>query len=135
MKHFNANLRSIRKGQVKDLERKIGPASSARSSSKGLKDNNNRLVSIVNKFCISICTESTISICGWLDSDCTVVTLRRVANFRVKHLKSDIERTRRGITKLLILLILLAFYIPTPFFCLPACTALTSHRLASESSY
>ena len=93
MKHVNANLRSICKGQVKDLERKIGPASSARSSSKGLKDNNNRLVSIVNKFCISICIESTISICGWLDSDCTVVTLRRVANFRVKHLKSDIERT------------------------------------------
>ena len=53
-------------GRVPGLERKTGPA---RSSRKGLKDNNNRLLSIVNKFCVSFGTESTISICGGLDSD------------------------------------------------------------------
>ena len=40
------------------------------------------------------------------DSDCTGVTLHRVANFRVKHLNSDIEQTRRGIVLLVLLYIL-----------------------------
>ena len=41
-------------GRVSGLERKTDPASSARSSRKGLKDNNNRLLGIVNKFCIPV---------------------------------------------------------------------------------
>ena len=36
---------------------------------------------------------------------CTVVTLHRTANIRVKHLNSDIKQTRRGIVLLLLLLI------------------------------
>ena len=75
-------------GAVLGSERKTDPASSARSSRKGLKDNNNRLMGIVNKFCIPFGTEISIS------------TLHRVANFRVKHLDSDFEKTRRGITLL-----------------------------------
>ena len=39
-------------GRVSGLEKKTDPASSARSDKKGLKDNNNRLLGIVNKFCI-----------------------------------------------------------------------------------
>ena len=42
---------------------------------------------------------------GGLDSDCTVVTLHRTANFRVKHFNSDIEQARRGILLLIILFI------------------------------
>ena len=38
--------------------------SGAKSIKKGLKDNNNRLLGIVKKFCIPSGTESTISICG-----------------------------------------------------------------------
>ena len=45
-------------------------------------------------------------ICDGIDSDCTVVTLQRVANFRVKHLNSDIERTRRDVISLVLLFIL-----------------------------
>ena len=70
-------------GRVLGLERKTDPASSAMSSRKGLKDNNNRLLGIVNKFCIPFGTESKISIFGGLDSDCIEMTLQRVANFRV----------------------------------------------------
>ena len=88
-----------------ELEKKIHPASSARSDKKGPKDNNNRLLGIVNIFCIALCTKSRILVCGGLDSDCTVVTLHRIANFRVKHLNSSIEQTRRGIKLLLLLLI------------------------------
>ena len=86
------------------LEKKTDPASSARSDKKGLKDNNNRKLGVVNKFCIPFGTKSKISICGGLYSDCTVVTLHRIANFRVKQLNSGIEQTRRGI-------ILLLFYL------------------------
>ena len=92
--------------RVRGLEWKTDPASSERSSRNGLKGNNNRLLGIINKFFIPLGTESTISICGGLDRDCTVMTLHRVANFRVKHLVSDIERTRRGIILLLLLIIL-----------------------------
>ena len=73
------------------------PASSTRNSRKGLKDNNTRLLSIVNKFPIPFGTERTISICGGLKSDCIVVTLQRVGNFRFKIFISDTERTRRGV--------------------------------------
>ena len=76
-------------GGVLGSERKTDPASSARSSRKGLKDNNNRLLGIVNNLCIPFGTEIMIS------------TLHRVANFRVKHLDSDIEKTRRGIILLI----------------------------------
>ena len=93
-------------GRVSGSERKTDPASSARSSRKGLKDNNNRLLGIVNNFSIPFGTQIKISICGGLDSDCTEVTLHRVASFRFKHLNSDIEKTRRGI-KLLVLLFIL----------------------------
>ena len=83
-------------GRVLGLERETDPASSARSSRMGLKDNNNRLLGIVNKICIPFGTEIKISICGGLDSYCTEVTLHRVRNFRVKQLNSDVERTRRS---------------------------------------
>ena len=43
-------------------------ASSTRSNKKGLNDNNNRLLGIVNKFCIPFGTKIKIVICGGLDS-------------------------------------------------------------------
>ena len=75
-------------GRVLGLVKKTDPASSSRSDKRGLKDNNTRLLGIV---------KSKILLCGGLDSDCTVVTLHRTANFRVKHLNWEIEQTRRGI--------------------------------------
>ena len=98
-------LTRAQSGRVSGLEKKTDPASSARSDKKGLKDNNNRLLGIVNKFCIPFGTKSKISICGGLNSDCTEVTLHRIANFRVKHLRSGTEQTRRGIILLVLLLI------------------------------
>ena len=47
---------------------KTDPASSTRSNKKGLNDNNNRLLGIVNKFCIPFGTKSKIVICRGLDS-------------------------------------------------------------------
>ena len=47
---------------------KTDPASSSGSNKKGLKDNNNRLLGIVIKFCIPFGTKSKILICGGLDS-------------------------------------------------------------------
>ena len=91
--------------RVSGLEQKTDPASSARSNNKGLKDINNRLLGIVNKFCIPFGTAIKIPICGGLDSDCTEVTLHRVAKFRVKYLNSDFEQTQRGIILLVLLLI------------------------------
>ena len=44
---------------------KTDPASSTRSNKKGLNDNNNRLLGIVNKFCIPFGTKSKIVICGF----------------------------------------------------------------------
>ena len=92
-------------GRVSGLEKKTDPANSARSDRKGLKDINIRLLGMVNKFCIPFGTKSRILICGVLGSDCTVVTLHRTANFRVKHLNSGIEQTRRGIILLVLLFI------------------------------
>ena len=43
---------------------KTDPASSTRSNKRGLNDNNNRLLGIVNKFCIPFGTKSKIVICG-----------------------------------------------------------------------
>ena len=57
-------------GRVSGLEQKTDPASSARSSRKGLKDNINRWLGIVSKFCILFRTEFKISISGALDKDC-----------------------------------------------------------------
>ena len=68
---------------------------------------NMALLGIVSKFCIPFGTE--IKIYGELDSDCTEVTPHRAANFRVEHLKSDIEQTRRGIKLLVLPHILPAF--------------------------
>ena len=87
-------------GRFLGREPKTHPASSARNSRKGIKDNCNRLLGIVNNFCIPFGTKIKITICGGLDSDCTEVTLHRVANFRLKHLNSDTEQTQRGITLL-----------------------------------
>ena len=39
-------------GRVSGLEQKNDPKSSANSSKKGLKDNKDRLLGIVHKFCI-----------------------------------------------------------------------------------
>ena len=47
---------------------KTDPASSARNNRKRLNDNHNRLLGIVNKFCIPFGTKSRIVICGGLDS-------------------------------------------------------------------
>ena len=55
-------------GRVSGLVKKTDPASSSRSDKKGLKDNNNRLLGIVNKFCIPFGTKSKILICGGLES-------------------------------------------------------------------
>ena len=74
-------------------------------ATRRVKDNNNRLLGIGNKFCISYLTEIKIPTCGGLDSDCTEVTLLRIANFRVKHLILGIEPTRRGIILLVLLFI------------------------------
>ena len=68
-------------GRVSGLEQKTDPASSARSNKKGLKDNTNRLLGIVNKFCMPFGTEIKIPFCGGLHSDCTELTLHRNANF------------------------------------------------------
>ena len=87
-KHVNANLRSIRKSI--GIRKEIDPASSAGSDKKGHKDNKNGLLGIVNKFCTHFGTKSKILNCGGFDSDCTVVTLHRTANFRIKHHKSVI---------------------------------------------
>ena len=92
-------------GWVSGLEKNTEPASSSRSDKKGLKDNNNRLLGIVTKFCISFGTKRKILLCWGLDNDCTVVTLHRTANFRVKHLNLDFEQTRRGIILLVLLFI------------------------------
>ena len=93
-------------GGVSGSEWKTDPVSSAGSSRRGLKDDDNRLLGIFNKFCIPFGTEVQISICGGLDSDCSEVTLNGVAIFRVKHLNSDIVQTRRDIIRLLLLFIL-----------------------------
>ena len=74
-------------GRVSGLGEMTDPASSARSDRTGHRDNNNRLLGIVNKFSIPFGTKSKILNCGGIDSDCTVVTLHRTANFRVKHHK------------------------------------------------
>ena len=94
-------------GRVTGLERKTYPASSESSSRKVLTVNNNRLSGIRYKFCIHFDTKSTILFCGVLDSDCTVMTLHRMANFPLKHLNSDTEWTRRGIIVIVLLFILL----------------------------
>ena len=52
---------------------------------------------------------------GGLDSECTVVNLQRIANFRVKHLDSGIEQTRRGIILLVLLFIQLGLILPYRF--------------------
>ena len=55
-------------GRISGLEKKTDPASSSTSDKKGLNDNNNRLLGIINKFCIPFGTKSKILICGGLDS-------------------------------------------------------------------
>ena len=53
-------------GRVSGLVKKTDPANSSRSKKRGLK--NNRLLDIVNKFCIPFGTKSKIVNCGGLDS-------------------------------------------------------------------
>ena len=55
-------------GRVSGLVKKTDPSSNSRRDKKGLNDNNNRLLGIVNKFCIPFGTTSKILICGGLDS-------------------------------------------------------------------
>ena len=92
-------------GRVSGLQKKTDPTSSLRSDKKGLKDNNNRFLCIVKKFDIPFGTKSKILISGGPDSDCTVVTIHQTAKFRVRHLNSVIEQTRRGIMLLVFLYI------------------------------
>ena len=54
--------------RVSGLVKKTDPASSSRSDKKGLNDNINRLLGIVNKICIPFGTKSKLVICGGLDS-------------------------------------------------------------------
>ena len=79
-------LTCAQSGRVSGLVKKTDPASSSRSGKKGHKDNNNRLLGIVNTFCIPFRTKSKILPCWGLDSDCTVVTFHRTTNFRVMHI-------------------------------------------------
>ena len=51
-------------GRVSGLVKKTDPASSEKSNKKGLQDNSNRLLGIVNKFCIPFGREIKIPICG-----------------------------------------------------------------------
>ena len=102
-------------GRSLGRERKTDPASNAMSNTKGLKDNNNRLLGIFNKFCVPFDTEIRISICRTLDNDCTVVTLHRVANFRARHLNSYVELARRGIILIALLFLLLVLILPYHF--------------------
>ena len=51
-------------GRVSGLVKKTDPASSSKSDKRGLNDNNNRLLGIVNKFCIPFGTKNQIVICG-----------------------------------------------------------------------
>ena len=51
-------------GRVSGLEKKTDPASSAMSDKKRLKENNKRLLGIVNKFRVPFGAKSKISICG-----------------------------------------------------------------------
>ena len=92
-------------GRVSGLEKKTDPATSARRDKKGLRDHNNRLLGIVNKFCIPFGTKNRILICEELDSDCTVVSLHRIKNFGIKHLNLAIEQTWRGIIFLVLFFI------------------------------
>ena len=55
-------------GRILGLVKKTDPASSSMSDKKGLNNNNNRLLGIVNIFCIPFGTKSKIVICGGLDS-------------------------------------------------------------------
>ena len=123
MRHVNANLGSTRKallicaqsGRFSGLVKKTDSASSTRSDKRGLNGNSSRLLGIVNKFCIPFGTKNKIVISGGARQCYTVVTLHRTANFRVKHLNSDIEQTRRGI----VLLVLLPILIPTAYINTP----------------
>ena len=90
-------------GRVSGLVKKTDPASSSWSDKKGPKDSNNRLLVIVNKFFYPFWyKKQDINLWGARQC-CTVVTLHRTAKFRVKHLNSDIEQTRRGIVLLILL--------------------------------
>ena len=104
---ISPNLHLIRKTRVTGLEDR---SSSAKSSMKGHKEDDNRLVGTVKKFCILFGRESTISICGGSDKDCTVVTLHRVSLFLI----SVIEQTRRS--KILYVLLLTLPVLNLPFF-------------------
>ena len=84
---------------------KTDPASSTGNNRKRLNDNYNRLLGIVNKFCIPFGTKSKDSNLWGARQCCTVVTLHRTANIRVKHLNSDNKQTRRGIVLLILLFI------------------------------
>ena len=55
-------------GRVSGLVKKTDPATSSRSNKRGLNDNKNRLLGIVNKFCIPFSAKSKILNCGGLDS-------------------------------------------------------------------
>ena len=92
-------------GSLTGLVKKSDPASSARSDKKGPRTTTfDRWVSLTS-FASLLVQKSKISICGGIDSDCTVMNLHRIANFRVKHLNSGIEQTRRDISILVLLFI------------------------------
>ena len=55
-------------GRVSRLVKKTDPASGTRSDKRGLSDNNNRMLGIVNKFCIPFGAKIKIVICGGLES-------------------------------------------------------------------
>ena len=61
-------LISAQSGRVSRLVKKTDPASGTRSDKRGLNNNKNRLLGIVNNLCIPFGTKSKIVICGGLDS-------------------------------------------------------------------
>ena len=61
-------LNCAQSGRVSGLVKKTDPANSSRRDKRGLNDNNNRLLGILNKFCIPFGTKSKLVICWGFDS-------------------------------------------------------------------
>ena len=93
-RNVNANLSLIRKGQVIGVEdRSTEQCKKQQEGSQGQqKSTAGYRCEVLYLFCFR---KKAISSCEWLNSNCIVVILQRVASFAVKHLDSDIERSRR----------------------------------------
>ena len=79
-------------GRVSRLVKKIDPATRSRSDKRGLNDNNNRLLGIVNKFCIPFGTKNKIVICG----GSTVLHCRPFTELRISELSTLIQILKKS---------------------------------------